>query len=315
MYKMENTKLKNIVMTFLQRKVGTNIHINEMKTEEGSNKVLVVIGVSLPRMTYDDANQKQYLRFIKFDNLFSFEASIDRSGQINAKVDPKIFFERVFKKEDRLKSEVESIILDKIYPNLVDIPLIRTFLRPIYTILSEIFYRGEFSKIKIDSYPNKERLLRYLSFLKDFDIIRKNSDGNYVKGNIPIELISALKNKDESEVLRHVFGYVIRDGRKYIKEELKLSMVEAFLKVITSYYLSALNVERVIQIDEQTFYDELHEQYPEYKIHESKFLSHLNDLTSANILKKDKNFFSGDLNLLIDIQKAINKINPSSIVA
>jgi hypothetical protein len=299
------TKINNQMMAYLQKNVGTNIYINSISSEKGSNKIKVNIGVSIPKMIYDDSIRKQYLKFIKFDNVISFFATINKEG-IKAEIDSKKVYDLVARNEDRLKYQVEDILLDKFYPNLVDIPLIRTFLRPIYTILSEVFYNGVISKEKIETYPNKERLEKYIHFLKDFEIIRESSNGDYNRGNIPIKIQSALKKKDESEVLRYVFGYVIKEGRKYIREELHLSMVESSLRVMAAYYMAALSADKVIAIDKNTFYEELSEQYPDYHIHEYKFLSNLNDLTSAKILNTKNNFFFGDEKFLNHLKKSLS---------
>ena len=122
-------------------------------------------------------------------------------------------------------------------------------------------------------------------------------------GNIPIELHNALKNKDENEVLRYTFGYVLKDGRKYLKDELNLHMLDTFISIATTYYYLSARVGKLIQLSNDTFFNEFNEIYNK-NINSSKFVGYLTELNTSYILNKKGSMYLGD-NLILDKIKSL----------
>ncbi len=294
---MKETQLLTKIKKHLVMKIGTNLYICETKNIEGTNKIAVSLGVSVPRIIYDDRIQKQYIKFIKFDNIYTIEYELDNLGNVQAVANPKVIFDKFLEKEKRLRFNVENIILDEIYPKLIKISLIKNNLRPIYVILNKIFFDKKFTQNDLNNSPKKERMKKYLKFLEDYGIIRKNSQGDFVEGNIPIELQKALENKKEMEVLEYTFGYVLKDGRKYLREELHLTMIDTFISIVTTYYYLASNIGKLIQISNATFFDEFKELYSK-EVNNAKFLGYLTELQSANVLNKRDNLYYGEGSIL-----------------
>lgn len=291
------------IKRYLLLKIGTNLYINEVNQIKGTNKWEVAVGVSVPRVIYDDDLQKQYIKFIKFDNIYVIEFEINKEGEISTVCNPDAIYDKLSQRHTRIINNVENIILDEIYPKLIRVSLIKNNLRMVYVILNNIYSQQKMTQEEIERYPKKERLKKYLLFLEQYGIIRKNSEGDYVEGNIPIELQKALKDKNEIEVLEYTFGYVLKDGRKYLKEELNLKMLDTFIEIATTYYYLAARIGKLISIDNNTFLYEFEEIY-DRSINSSKFLGYLTELQAANVINKRNNMYSGDDVVLHRIEKS-----------
>ena len=295
---MQNQLVDQKIRQFIVRNIGTHTYITQMNAVKGTNRFNAALGVSLPKTIIDDEAKKQYIDFLKFDDVYNLEFEINNAGRITAVYNLKILYDNIEKKEMRLKYAISNIILDEIYPNLMSIDLVKNNLRPIYVILNDIFTNKVLSDETIRRDPKKDRLVRYVKFLLDYGIIRQNSKGDYVQGNIPIGLKEALKNKAEQEVLRYTFGYVLKDGRKYLKEELHLYMLDVFVSIITAYYYLSMKVKRIIKVKFDTFLDDYTETYQKTKTHPSKFLSYLKDLVTAGVLSHERSYYYGDADIL-----------------
>ena len=294
---MQKQVVEQKIRQFIVRNIGTHTYITQMNAVKGTNKFNATLGVSLPKTIIDDEEKKQYIKFLKFNDIYGLEFEINNEGRITASYNLNILYDNIEKKEMRLKYAISNTILDEIYPNLMNIDLVKNNLRPIYVVLNDIFTNKVLSKETVRQHPRKDRFGRYVKFLLDYGIIRQNSKGDYVQGNIPIGLQEALKNKNEQEVLRYTFGYVLKDGRKYLKEELHLYMLDVFVSIITAYYYLSMRVKRIIKVKFDTFLEDYIETY-QRNTHPSKFLSYLNDLVTAGVLSYKRSCYYGDSDIL-----------------
>ena len=289
--------IKDKIKRFIPLKIGTNLYVNKIDELSGTNKINVSVGISVPRIIYDDEIQKQYIKFIRIDNLYNIEFEVDKNGEVSTIVNPLVIYDKFSQREHRLIYNVENIILDEIYPNLIEVSLIRNNLRMIYLILAGITANKVFTRKEINKFPKKERLKRYVSSLEQYGIIRSNQNGDYVEGNIPIQLHKALKDKNELEVLKYTFGYVLKDGRKYLKDELNLHMLDTFISIATTYYYLSARIGELIKMNNETFFNEFGEMY-EKNINQSKFVGYLTELNSSLILNKKGEMYFGNNEIL-----------------
>ena len=201
---------------------------------------------------------------------------------------------------------IEDLILDEIYPNLVKIPLIKNQMSPIYTILLEIITNNCLTKEEIARMRKQDRIARYISFLEGLKIIRKNKSGNYIEGNIPVSLKSKLQDerdrdnneKLKEEVLAYTFGYALKEGKKYLLEELKLAAIQPFLRIAVFYYNLASQIKRLNKLTRETFFDAYVSENPHLNLIPSQLNNQLQDMVNASIFDKDNRFFVGKENIL-----------------
>lgn len=291
---MNETQLKQKVMNFVCHKLGTSMYINSFGHKKGTNKINISLGYSLPRVVYDDEQKKQFIKFVKFDDIVQLTFSINTSGEVYTEYDLKVIFETIDKRKYRLQRRIEKIILDEIYPKLFDVPLLQNKFRPIYNILNHIWISNKFTHGDWFSYRERDKLMKYLTFLENLEMIRKDKNNDYVMGNIPTELKHALRKGSDVEVLKSLFGYSLKEGRKYLKEELHVPMVDVYIEIISAYYYLASKVNKSVKLTADTFYEEFRSIYDKSRVHKTKFFAYLTDLTEAKILQRSDNFYMGD---------------------
>lgn len=295
---MNKELIKNKISRFIKRKISTDMYISSLKLYEGSNKVDLSIGYEFPRVIYDDEFEKQHIYFIRFDDIAKISCKITSSSDISADIELQEIYDTITKKKMRLQNKIEKIILNEIYPKLFDVPLLQNRFRPIYNILNHIWLAKRFTSADFITSKNKDKLIKYLKFLENMDMIRKTKDGDWIMGNIPSELKFALRDKNDVIILKKLFGYSIKEGRKYLREELNVSMVEVYIEIISTYYVLASKLNKSVKILPDTFYEEFKSVYVKSNLHKTKFLAYLTDLVEAKLLSKQDNYFLGDYNLV-----------------
>ncbi|MFW5983324.1 MAG: hypothetical protein ACOCQ4_02395 [bacterium] len=291
-----NEKIKNKLQRELMLNISDNLFIESVNQKKGSDDFLVGVGASLPKIIYDDYLEKRYIKFLKYSSLTTLHFKLNKHDNFILKSKVRIG-EKIENREARMRFKVEELVLDEIHSDLINVPLIKNNLRPIYTILNTIFKNRRFTDVDVKGYSKPSRLKKYLGFLVGLDIIRKDSRGNYVEGNIPIQIQKDIRSGNEDNVLAHAFGYALKHGRKYLRDELNLRMVDTYLRIVTTYYLLAKRMNTLIQINKNTFAEELYNTYGR-KIPESKFLGYLEELSSIGIFNDTKSNYFGNESLL-----------------
>ena len=71
-------------------KIGTNIYINSVSEVSGTSKIEVSLGISAPRIIYDDNLKKQFIKFVKFDNISKVEFEVNKEGSVTTIINPKL---------------------------------------------------------------------------------------------------------------------------------------------------------------------------------------------------------------------------------
>lgn len=296
-------ELNNRIKRKVLDELGSNFFINEINTLKGSNKLDISLNLTIPKTFYDLKNNQRYIRFIKYKNVHTIQGSIDKESNIKLSFDKNRISENIDSKEKVIKAKIENIILDEIYPKLINISLVKDHFRPIYSILHTIFTKHKFEEIDLKGIPNnkKERVKKYLKFLSEINIIRKLSkEETYIQGNIPIQIQEALKTNDESSVLSRTFGFILKNHRKYLKDQLNLRMLDPYIKVITTYYFISKNIGKPIEINSDYLSGEYKEFYGS-KIGTNKLSLYLEDLYRADVLNKEENNYLGNASLLAKI--------------
>lgn len=296
---MDEEKLNRKIRNYICHHIGTSIYISSLRYKSGTNKVNVILGYSIPRVIYDDAMEKQYIKFVKLNNVAELVFKIDKSGQLITDYDLKYIYETIHKKKYRLHRKVEKLILDEIYPKLFDIPLLQNKFRPIYKILNHIWISNKFKVEDLNSYKEKDKLIKYFDFLENLDMIRRDKNNNYVWGNIPTELRKQIENENSQlEILKKLFGYSLKEGRKYLREELNLPMVDVYIEIVSAYYYLSSQINKTISLSPETFYEEFISVYPQTRVNKTNFFGYLTDLLEAKIVTKKDNLFEGDEKIL-----------------
>lgn len=300
---MTQTKIKKLIEEYIRRKISLNIKIE--KIEKAENKITAELTYFIPKMVFDDSLQKQFIKFIKLNNFYEAKFSWEATG-ISPLFDKKFLYKNRDLELKKQQIIVENLIFDTIYPKLVRIPLIKNQLTPIYTILLEVITNGKMTKTELSNMRKQDRIKKYVQFLEGLGIIRKDTNGDLVEGNIPIELKDRIqKHRDngidivsKEEVLACTFGYALKEGKKYLLEELRLTSVKPFLRLAVFYYSMASQTNYLNKMTGETFYETYIAENPEIDLIRSQLNNQLQDMVNAGILARQNNFFLGKKDIL-----------------
>lgn len=302
---MNKDKIKKQIQEYFTRQISLNLTVNEIESIR-ENEIIASLNYFIPKMIFDDAKQKQYIKFIKLNKVYNAPFKLNTNG-LNPQFNKKYVYKKIEHSLLNHQKIIEDLILDKIYPNLVKIPLIKNQLSPIYTILLEILTNNKLAKGEISRMKKQDKLKKYLSFLVELEIIRRDKDGNYVEGNIPVSLkhdFQKLKGKKlvlekfEEKILAHTFGYALKEGKKYLLEELRLTAVKPFLRLAVFYYNLACQIKSLNKLTRETFYDSYTSENPHIQIIPSQLNNQLQDMVNAGIFVKEGSYFVGESRIL-----------------
>lgn len=300
---MNKNKVTKQIEDYFKRKVSVNISINKIiKIKE--NEVTVSLNYFVPKMIFDDSIKKQYIKFVKLSSVYEAKFKVDTAG-LNPLFEKNFIHKKINKELIKHQKLVENLILDNIYPNLVKIPLIKNQLSPIYTILLEVITNHNISNDELKKMRKPDRVKRYIKFLEGLEIIKQDNNNNYVQGNIPLGLKETLQKANgviddnlKEEVLAYTFGYALKEGKKYLLEELKLTAITPFLRIAVFYYSLASQIKSLNKMTRETFFDTYTTANPNLRIIPSQLSNQLQDMVNAGIFEKRNYFFFGKENIL-----------------
>lgn len=280
--------------------LGNNFVVQNIISESGLNSKKIVLGLTIPKVFYDPNSSHRYIRFINYDKLCSVKAHITKDA-IKLNFDKELISQRIASKEMSMRFHIEQIILDKVHPHLIELPLVKNQFRPFYVILHTVFNEGRFTESDIHDFPANKRakIAKYLEFLVDIEILRKSSKG-YIRGNIPIKIEEELKKKNELGVLSKTFGFIIKNHRKYVEDQLQLRILSPHIKALATYYYVSKNIGKPIKATPGYIREECSKYYGK-QIPSGKFSTYMEDLHKAGILFKEGSAYYGDKKLVAKV--------------
>ncbi len=281
---------KEDVNYFIMNRIGPQVYARDID-DLGNHDYKVSFGVVFPKLINDFTDgEKEYLRYIKFDNIKSYEFAFEKELIPKSRIDRMEIYSKAYSKLYELSLDTEAIVLNATYSYLAKISFIRTALNPIYSILAKI-NRDDAAK-PIEFAINQRK---YFDLLESEELIRKKTDTySYERGNAFIKIEDLLEDAKKDEIINYVFGFAIKKGKKYIIDHLKIKSIIPFLRIANTYYSLALKANELIH----TTVDELMLEHRNiYNTglgcqFRTKFESHLdNIIQEAGILEENKYYY------------------------
>mgnify|MGYP001184702122 CR=1 FL=1 len=218
---------KTDVNYFIMERIGPQVYAGNIDRLSDQD-YRVSFGVVFPKLIKDfTAGEEEYLRYIKFDNLKSYEFAYEKELIPKSRIDRMEIYSKAYSKLYELSLDTEAIVLDATYPYLAKISFVRTALNPIYSILAKI-NRDDVAK-PMEFTINQRK---YFDLLESQELIRKKLNTNsYERGNAFIRIEDLLEDAKKDEIINHVFGFAIKKGKKYIIDHLKIRSIIPFLSI------------------------------------------------------------------------------------
>lgn len=293
------------VNSFIMDGVGPQVYASKIDKLE-DNGYQVSFGVVFPKLIKNFSDgEEEYLQYIKFDNLKRYDFIFEEKLRPKSEIDRMEIYSRAYRKLYELSLDTEEIVLDSTYKYLSRISFVRTSLNPIYSILSKIY-----SDNAIQPKQFKINQRKYFDLLEHQELIRKGKYNTYERGNAFIQIEKLLEREKEHDVINYVFGFAIKNGKKYLVDHLKIKTIVPFLRIANTYYSLALKAQELIHT---TFEELILEHRRIYNTDlgaqfRTRFEMHLNNvIEEARILEEDK-YYYGKENIFKDLQKKAHQV-------
>ena len=299
------------IESFIFHKIGPNVYANDFK-DLGGDDYRVSFGVVFPKLikNYTDG-EEEYLRYIKFDNLATYDFEFGKVLKPKSKIDRMDLYSRAYYCLEELSLDTESIVLDATYRYLARISLIKTNLNPIYSILTKI-YKNDTAN------PNEFRInqRKYFDLLTSQELIRKTSKNQYGRGNAFIQIEKLIEKGKEDDTITYVVGFALKKEKKYLIEHLKLTSIVPFLRIANTYYSLALKAKELIHTTSEELLIEHKKIYgtglgPQFK---TKFEMHLDKLIREAQIMEEDHYYYGKENIFNELQEKAHQIKIMSAI-
>ena len=143
------------------------------------------------------------------------------------------------------QERAERIIVKASSVNLANINEARWVLGKIGAIISRLKWKNVILDSEIDALSIKEagKLTRYLQLLEGLEIV-EHQDNGYSYGNMFTELSHGTHNSEELNTA--ILSHIIKQRYSALRETFGISQLETFVHVDSCYYRPALEAERLI---------------------------------------------------------------------
>jgi hypothetical protein len=203
---------------------------------------------------------------------------------------------------DMWQERAERIIVKASSDNLANINEARWVLGKIGTIISRLKLNNVILDSELDALPIKEagKLRRYLQLLEGLDIVNRKDNG-YSYGNMFTELSVKAKN-DFEKLSTAILSHIIKERYSALRETFGISQLETFVHVDSCYYRPALEAERLIYWNADSFAEHVMMFYG----NKSKVYFRLpyifEELVNVKALEHEDQFYFGNEKLFKEMQ-------------
>ena len=200
------------------------------------------------------------------------------------------------------QERAERIIVKASSDNLAKINEARWVLGKIGTIISRLKLNNVILDSELNALPTKEagKLRRYLQLLEGLDIVN-HKDHGYSYGNMFTELSVKAKN-DFEKLSTAILSYIIKERYSALRETFGISQLETFVHVDSCYYRPALEAERLIYWNANSFTEHVTMFYGNKpKVH-FRLPYILEELVNVKALEHEDQFYFGNKELFKEMQ-------------
>jgi hypothetical protein len=203
---------------------------------------------------------------------------------------------------DLWQQRAERIIIKASADNLARIHEAKWIMGKIGTIISRLYRQDTIFDTQIEELRHKEeaKVKRYLHLLETLEIVR-HEDDHYTYGNMFTSLASQSKNFEELSTA--VLSHIIRERYSALRETFGISQLETFVHVNSSYYRPALEADRLVYWNLDSFEHHYEGSYGRKSRTIFKIPYILEELVNVEALKHEDKYYFGNDSLFKEMQK------------
>lgn len=284
----------DVVKKFTIEHYGDLINADKPIFEEKTRIWKAKLQSTYPRIIEDEQSKEPVVGFLVFKDLGIIK--LDEKMTVVEATSRKECVERLSSKLELWKQESEKIVvkaLSDVFAKIEESPHV---LAPLLEILDQITMNPsdnnfELSEDDIKEHEKADRIRDYLSLLEGLDIVRKRSDGAYVRGNTYVPLLGEARNNPR-ELKTLILSYVIHNRYSALRQVFDIRQLEPYVHLANSYYSASLETDRLIHMSEPQLFQRHVRFYK--KLHPWDFQSKLRKLVEEGALQRENNYLVGN---------------------
>jgi len=278
---------------YARQHYGNLISIGEPRFDERAKTWSAELKSDYPHVVHDDRSPNE--RILKF-------LSLRRLGEIKfgENLQP---IESTTSRETCIKNltaflamwreRAERIIVMVSSDQLARINEAQRVLAKVGMIISNLLHRERISEEDIAFFPPKQerKMIRYLRFLEDLDLVRK-IDGGYTYGNLFSEL-QVQTQGNIPEFYTAILSHIIRTRYSALRETFNISQLEPFVHVDSCYYRPTLEAEKILYLTSDSIINHYTKFYRSRKS-PMRIRYILEELVNAKALEREDKYYFGN---------------------
>ncbi|MFO8110559.1 MAG: hypothetical protein R6U17_08620 [Thermoplasmata archaeon] len=203
--------------------------------------------------------------------------------------------------------DTEVKLMEIIYPRVAGIPDVRVGLNVLTEILNYLCEYEDITMRSVRAYREYKQADKYVMFLMRYGYIETDDEYTFYPGEKMRELQSmpgmSLSTENEIRIIKELLENAYID----IVDGLNLQNVVPYARISNTYYLSAVESDTMLRMDEGELRERMKYIYDQsIKRNKLKTLKHLRELNEADILLREKEKFYGQEDILEKFSKKIN---------
>ncbi len=300
-----------IVKRVVRRFIGNSAYIGE-KLERDQFRIYQ-LGITSMDYVRDLEEDETTTWFEDFENVSKIKVDMDSNGEDKTRVKIHIPDRSEVQKEfiDKKKihaMKTEKKLMEIIYSKISEIPEVRLSFNAIIEILNYLCEYEEIKRRSVRAYRDDKQADRYLMFLKTYDYIEEDRERDLFYPGKELRELQKIPNgglKKENEV--KVIKDLLKRGYSYIVDELNLKHVIPYSRISNSYYLSAVESNKILKMDESYLRDRMMNIYEHSRRkNKMKTLKHLKDLNEVGVLEKERDKVYGQDKVFEDFSEKLS---------
>ncbi len=292
--------LNDVMEDWTRNRVSRNIYISDSRVVE--NTVYHQMGLTIPRII-NSPGRPPIIRFIDLDNVASISTRKIGDRLLIDHPARQEIHENLEDMRNSLIFKAENAVMDSFGDRFLAIPKVQTGLNPIKEIMSSLIHMGEIPISQLKARMTGARADSYISFLESLDFITKDEVKIYPGNEINKYDLADI---DERDTRRGLLNEVLKEGFRYLSEDLKIFILTPYLELSNAFYLQSHYAEGLIPLEHEEIgrhYDDMYQRAR--KKQPFQILANLMEISDAGILDQKGTVFSGKEELFNSFSKAL----------
>jgi hypothetical protein len=299
-------------MKYICNWLGLNIRPGKPTFNEETKRWVVPLKALMPsRVTRRDMSKTFVYNFVVG------KLVLDRNLRIVEKIGAQDLEDSILSQWNDLNEIIQKEILTYAKESWGKLTFVRTFLRPIYTLVVGFLDRG-----KIDGSEVGEESQKWLDLLCKAGFIEEHSEDTMFKITNKLTLLNETcfktgQARSSFDIADIVAGNLFATEYRTIKDQFNIHAPSVYVDTAKLYYIDAVNLKEMVPVGEEELFMKYRQMgnrvaFKEITRRGYSFATALSELIAVGLLRRQETDILGDEKLFEHLVQFRDQISPSS---